>query len=218
VTPASPDRGHLLNDVLGALLLTGLAGAWLLAYGQLTSGPLAWLVLRATGLTAYAALTLSVVLGTLTASRFAPSWWPRAMSYGWHGLLSGFALAASAVHGAFLLVDGRFSQTLAGVLVPGRATFEPLPVGLGTVGLELLALVYASTLWRTRLSRRAWKALHLLAYPAFILATLHGLWLGSDNAAPLYVLGVTAATAATALRLLEARRAPPPARPRPRRG
>lgn len=199
LAPKLQSRG---NDFLAALILLALAAAWLLAWRGTGHLPLAWVLLRATGLASYLALALSVIFGVLTASPAAPSWLGRAISYGWHGLLSGFALVTGAIHGAFLLVDGQYPQTLSAVLLPGDATFKPLEVGLGTLGLEALALVYVSTLLRTRLPRPFWKKLHLLAYPVFVLTTLHGLYLGSDHAWPLYLVASVAALLTLGLRLL----------------
>lgn len=202
MTLSTPRLKSRSNDLLATLILLALVAAWLLAWRGTGHLPLAWVVLRASGLASYLALALSVIFGVLTASPAAPSWLAKAISYGWHGLLSGFALLTGAIHGAFLLVDGQYPQTLGAVLLPGAATFKPLEVGLGTLGLETLALVYASTLLRTRLPRPFWKRLHLLAYPAFILSTLHGLYLGSDHAWPLYLAASVAALLTLGLRLL----------------
>ncbi len=200
--PRLSSRG---NDLLAACLIFALLAAWLLAWRGTGDLPVAWLMLRATGLAAYLALALSVIFGVLVAAPAAPSWLARAVSYGWHGLLSGFALTAGSIHGLFLLVDGQYPQTLAAVLIPGNASFKPLEVGLGTLGLETLALVYVSTLWRKHLPRPFWKGLHLLAYPAFLLTTLHGLRLGSDHAWPLYLVACGAAFLTLGLRLFSPR-------------
>lgn len=209
MTLLAPKLQSRSNDLLAALILLALLAAWLLAWRGTGQLPLAWLMLRATGLASYLALALSVVFGVLIAAPAAPSWLAKAVSFGWHGLLSGFALIAGAIHGAFLLVDGHYPQTLGAVLLPGDSTYKPVEVGLGTLGLEVMALVYVSTLLRTRLPRPFWKKLHLLAYPAFILTTLHGLYLGSDHAWPLYLVASVAAVLTLGLRLLSPPKTPP---------
>jgi len=78
-------------------------------------------------------------------------------------------------------VDGKHAQPLSALLLLGTSTFSPLAVGLGTLGLYGLALVYGSTRQRKHLSVRVWRAVHLAAYPAFVLLTLHGLLIGSDR-------------------------------------
>jgi len=178
----------LLALALAALLL----GGFLLSALHLIPGPLAWSVLRATGIVAYLALAVTVTFGALLGSRFSPAWLARAQQYGWHGLLSGFAFVMGSMHGLFLAVDGKYAQPLSALLLPGTSSFAPLPVGLGTLGLYGLALVYLSTRWRKRLSQKVWRGLHLVAYPAFGALTLHGAATGSDHLELMYGAAVTA--------------------------
>ncbi|HEX2864062.1 MAG TPA: ferric reductase [Deinococcales bacterium] len=197
------DRQENFNETLTALVLAALALTWFLALRGLTPGPLAWVVLRVTGIVSYAALAVATSLGALIASRLAPAWLNRAVQYGWHGLLAGFALSAGAVHGLFLAVDSRFAQPVWRLLVPGATTFNPVWVGLGTAGLYALALVFASTALKGRLSRKAWKTLHLFSYPAFAALTLHGLMSGSDHLTGLYVVSTLAVAVTFTARITE---------------
>ena len=118
-------------------------------------------------------------------------------------MLSGFALVLGSVHGLFLMVDGQYAQPLSALLVPGTSSFAPLAVGLDTLGSYALALGYLSTLWRKHLSTRVWRAVHLVAYPAFALLTLHGLLIGGDNLGLLYSSAVVAAVLTFGLRFSE---------------
>ena len=196
-------RQEAFNEGLTAAILTALTLAWLLSLWGLAPGPLAWVILRVTGTVAYAALAASTALGALIASRFAPSWLARAVQYGWHGLLAGFALSVGAIHGFFLAVDSQFAQPIWRILVPGATTFNPLWVGLGAAGLYALALVFASTALKGRLSRKTWKLLHLLAYPAFVALSLHGLLSGSDHLVGLYVVSGVAVLGTFTLRMVD---------------
>lgn len=194
-----------LNELLTALLLTAVALTWALAARSATPEGLAWTLNRLAGVAAYALLSLSVSLGAALKSRFIPQWLVRPLQYGWHGLLSGFALALTAVHVAFVTVDTQKPQSLVAVLVPGRATYAPLALALGTLALYATLAVYVSFSSKSRLPRRLWTGLHLLAYPAFLLATVHGWLAGSDHLFPLYLAGTGLAVGATLLRLLEGR-------------
>jgi methionine sulfoxide reductase heme-binding subunit len=207
--------GHRWNTLLALTLGTLLLSGFVLSALQLAPGPLAWSLLRASGVTSYLALAVTVTFGALLGSRCAPVWLARAQQYGWHGLLSGFALILGSAHGLFLAVDGTYAQPLSALLLPGMSSFAPLAVGLGSLGLYGLALVYLSTRWRQRLSVRVWRALHLVAYPAFAGLTLHGLMIGTDHLAPLYGAAVAAALFTFGLRLIE-ETAPRRARPAPR--
>ena len=204
--PTATHHPHLFNEILAGVLLGVLGFAWLLSLWHLAPGPLAWVALRVLGTLSYAALAVATTFGALIASHFAPAWLGRAVQFGWHGLLSGFSLVTGALHGLFLMVDGKYAQPLVAILLPGGSSFKPLEVGLGTLGLYGLALVYASFVWRDRLRLRpnVWRWLHRLAYPAFIGLTLHAGWTGSDPLLPLYLTAVAAVALTTTLRVLEA--------------
>jgi len=190
------------SELLTAVMLTAVALTWVLAARSLTPEGLAWTLNRVSGVAAYALLALSLTFGALLNSRFMPQWLARPLQYGWHGLLSGFALALTAVHVAFVLVDTQKPQSLAAVLVPGMATFAPLALAFGTLALYGIAAVYLSFANRTRLPKRTWIGLHLLAYPAFAMATIHGWLAGTDHLTALYSAGTALALATAGLRLL----------------
>lgn len=179
-------KSSWFNEILAALILALLGVAWLVSLNHLSQAPLSWMVLRSTGIAAYLALAVATAFGALLSSQYAPALLNRAAQYGWHGILSGFALVASTVHGLFILVDKEYPQTLAGLLVPGFSTLKPLEVGFGTLAVYGLALVYFSTVAKKRIAPSTWKVLHFAAYPAFVLSTLHGIGTGSDALAPLY--------------------------------
>ncbi len=202
---AATSRRVSRNDLLLAAIAGALAMVWLLAWVGRTPESLAWTFLRLSGVAGYALLGLSVALGALTSSRFIPAWLAKPLQFGWHGLLSGAALALVVVHGAFSLVDATYPQTAAGVLVPGLATYAPVALALGTLAFYAMTTVYVSYGLRTRVPARWTKRLHLLAYPAFILGTLHGVMAGSDRLTWLYGLTLMVVAMATAVRLLERR-------------
>ena len=195
----------LAVDVLLGVLLAAVGFTWAMAARGLAPGPLAWTFTRVSGVSAYVLLALSVALGAALKSRFVPGWLARPLQYGWHGVLSGFALALTAVHVAFVTVDTQQPQTLAGVLLPGAATYAPVGLALGTLGAYAAVAVYVSFAAKARLPRRVWVSLHLLAYPAFALATAHGLIAGTDHLGGLYLAGTALACLGVALRMSEGR-------------
>jgi DMSO/TMAO reductase YedYZ heme-binding membrane subunit len=195
----------LASEVLTGALLVAVGLTWAMAARGLTPGPLAWTLTRVSGVAAYAMLSVAVAFGAALKSRLVPVWLARPLQYGWHGVLSGFALALTAVHVAFVTVDTQQPQGLVAVLVPGRASYAPFGLALGTLAAYAALAVYVSFAARARLSRRAWVGLHLLAYPAFALATAHGLIAGTDHLAGLYLAGTALAAAGIALRWAEPR-------------
>jgi hypothetical protein len=193
------------NTVMTAALLVVFGLAYAACWLHLGPQTLAWSLNRATGTVAYVLLGVTTATGALLGSRYSPRWLGRAAQAGWHGVTSGFALALGTLHGVLLTVDAQAPQPLAAVLVPGRSTVLPLPVALGTLGLYGLALVVVSTQLRRHVPVKVWKALHVTAYPAFGVLTVHGLTAGSDHLGALYGVSVALVTSTFGLRLLDVR-------------
>jgi sulfoxide reductase heme-binding subunit YedZ len=182
------------------------------------SDPTFWLLARATGITAYVLLTLSVLAGLMVKARpFGMAIKP-ASAVDLHRTLALLSLAALALHGLTLVLDHTVKIGLLALLVPGTAPYRPLWTGLGVLAGELMLLVYVSFGLRRRIGVRNWRRLHWVTYGAFAAATAHGVMAGSDSAAPwalaLYFGAIGAVAAATAWRALVPVR--PPTRPRPR--
>jgi DMSO/TMAO reductase YedYZ heme-binding membrane subunit len=59
-------------------------------------------------------------------------------------------------------------------------------------GLYLLLAVEVSSLARKRLPNRIWRRLHFLAFPLYLVATLHMLTAGTDGTTAVALLAVTA--------------------------
>jgi DMSO/TMAO reductase YedYZ heme-binding membrane subunit len=178
---------------------------------------LAWYVARATGIVAWALLTVAVVWGLLLSThllgrRPTPRW-----LLDLHRFLGGLALAFTGLHVAALVADTTTSFGPAAVLVPFASSWKPGPVALGVVALHLLVAVEFTSLVMRRIPRRWWRSVHATSFAAFWLATIHLVTAGTDAAHPALVLAALAAAGAvvflTAYRLLADRRLrPAPAR------
>ncbi|GGR26018.1 ferric reductase [Deinococcus ruber] len=193
-----------LADLLTGLLLGLLVLAWGMAYkGTLAEGWSRSLLLQ-TGQFGYLLLAASCTLGALIGTRLLPAVFSRSLKTGWHGVVSGFALTLSLIHGAFSLVGPR-ALSVSAVLVPGLSSVQTYGMAAGSLALWLLAAVYVTYALRARLGVRASRVLHLLAYPAFVGATLHAVWVGHPG--PLYALSSLAVGLALAARLLVIRSA-----------
>src|SRR2546422_736321 len=84
-----------------------------------------------------------------------------------------------AVVGVAVLVG--VGIALAGILIAFATSYLPVGVGLGQIGLYLLALVTASFYVRRWIGARAWRALHYLSFAVFMLALIHGVVSGADS-------------------------------------
>jgi sulfoxide reductase heme-binding subunit YedZ len=145
------------------------------------SDPTFWILARASGLTAYALITVSVLAGIVLKSRpFGTRVKPAAIT-DVHRFLALLALAAVAVHGAALVFDSTVRIDLLGLVVPGRISYRPIWTGAGIVGAELALLIYVSFSVRKIIRVKNWRRLHWLTYGVFVAITAHGLLGGSDS-------------------------------------
>jgi len=175
--------------------------------------PTFWLLARASGLTAYVMLTLSVVAGLAVKARPFRSLKPAAVT-DLHRILALLGLGALAGHAAALVLDTTVHVSIAALFVPGLISYRPVWTSLGILAAELMVLVYASFSVRRRIGTKNWRRLHWATYALFALATVHGLAAGTDSSRPwafgLYLVAVASVAAATAWRIL----VPPQARGR----
>ena len=146
-------------------------------------GPGLWYATRATGLVALLLLTVSVLLGILTAGRFATENWPRFLSQGLHRNTSLLVLAFLTLHVGTTVVDTYTTIPLAAAFVPFAFGYKAAWLSLGAVALDLLLALVATSLVRTRLGHGAWRRVHWLAYACWPVAVAHGLGIGTDRGA-----------------------------------
>ena len=81
--------------------------------------PTWWLLARASGLTAYILLTLSVLAGLILRSRPFGRAVKASAVMDLHRLLALLGLASLGLHGTALLLDKTVQMPVAGLLVPG---------------------------------------------------------------------------------------------------
>ena len=171
------------------------------------SGPGLWYATRASGLVALLLLTLSVLLGVLTAGRFASSRWPRFLTAGLHRNLSLLVLVFLALHIGTTVLDSYTSIQLSAAFIPFISSYKRGWLGLGAVAFDLLAALVVTSLARVRLGHRAWRLVHWSGYACWPVAVLHGVGAGTDEHTA-WVIDMTigcvaAAAAAVAWRFLQ---------------
>ena len=169
----------------------------------MTHDPTFWLLARASGLTAYALLTASVLAGLVLKSRPLGRRLKAALVTDVHRFLALLGLAMLALHGAALVLDRTVTISVAALFVPLLSSYRPTAVALGVVAAELMALISVSFSLRRWIGGRNWRRLHWATYLVFALGTAHGLTAGTDRwALPLYLGAVGAVVFATAWRVL----------------
>jgi sulfoxide reductase heme-binding subunit YedZ len=150
-------------------------------HGVLTFPPV-WYLMRASGIVSLLLLTLVVALGVATSRRLRLAGRPRGVTAGLHRNASLLAVVFLSVHVLTAVVDPDAAVGVVALLLPFADSARALWVGLGALSLELVAALVVTSLVRRRLSRRAWRSVHWLAYAAWPLALLHGVGMGSDTA------------------------------------
>lgn len=171
-----------------------------------------WHLARSSGVVAWLTLTALVLWGIVLATDLFPEHRRPAWLLDVHRWLGGLTVAFTGVHVASLVADSYVDFGLADVLVPFASSWKPVPVALGVLAMWGIFAVEATSLARRRISKRTWRAIHLLSYPTYWLVSLHGTFAGTDATSLMYV-GTSIATLgavlfATTYRLLAPRRRP----------
>ncbi|MGO8960438.1 MAG: ferric reductase-like transmembrane domain-containing protein [Streptosporangiaceae bacterium] len=157
-----------------------LAAGHLLAAGGYSPSPL-WIATRATGVVALVLLTMTVALGVAGTARLSTPQLPRLVRAGLHRNVSLLAVAFVAVHVLTTVLDPYARIGFASAIVPFSSAYRPLWLSLGTIAFDLLLAIVITSLVRSRLSYRTWRAVHWLAYASWPVALWHGLGTGTDS-------------------------------------
>jgi sulfoxide reductase heme-binding subunit YedZ len=170
------------------------------------NGPGLWYATRAAGLVTLLLLTLSALLGVLTAGRFASPRWPRFLTVGLHRNLSLLALVFVALHIGTTAVDSYTSIQVSAAFVPFISSYKRGWLGLGAIALDLLIVLVVTSLIRTRLGHKAWRLVHWSGYACWPVAVAHGVGAGTDEghawAVDTTIVCVAAVAGAIAWRIL----------------
>jgi sulfoxide reductase heme-binding subunit YedZ len=143
-----------------------------------------WLAGRASGIVAFALMSVSVVSGLLLASGLArrPGLPKKLVAVHQQAALQG--LAAVAVHGGTLLGDQWLKAGIAGITIPFTLSYRPVFTGFGIIAGYLAAALGLSFYARRRIGVKTWRKVHRLTVVAWALAAVHAIGAGSDASAP----------------------------------
>ena len=130
-----------------------------------------YLGLGATGL-----VTVNLLLGMLLSLRYSPvRLWPhrRINLFALHRWTAYGAVGCVVAHPTVLLFLHTPRFRLVDLLWPVHSYLQPKLNLAGAAALYLLVLVLATSLLRTYMTRRLWRNLHFLVYPAAVLLFVH---------------------------------------------
>jgi predicted ferric reductase len=162
------------------------------------SSQLWWYVARAGGLTAWA-LSAASVLGGLALSgkaldgRVRPNW-----QLDLHRFIGGLTVIFTIVHVIGLVADSYVHFGVVETLVPFASEWQPAAVAWGVIAAYLLVAVEVTSLLRSKIPKRVWRAVHLSAYALYGFGTLHALTAGTDTSGTVFPVLVAITTIAIA--------------------
>jgi len=161
-----------------------------------------WYLTRGTGVVALVLLTAGVVLGVMGSTRWKAPRFPRFLVFGLHRNVTLLALAFVVVHVVTTVADAFAPIGYKDAVLPFLSPYRPIWLGLGTVAFDLLLALIVTSLLRTRIGVRSWRAVHWLAYASWPVALVHALGTGSDARAGwfgIFALGCAGAVGASVL-------------------
>jgi sulfoxide reductase heme-binding subunit YedZ len=139
-----------------------------------------WYLTRATGIVTLLLLSATVALGIATYRRTDTQGLPRFAIAELHRRLSLISVVFLAIHIATAVSDPFAPIGWLAAVVPFAASYRRVWLGLGTVSVDLLLAVVATSLLRRWISQRLWRGAHWLAYLSWPVAVFHALGTGSD--------------------------------------
>jgi len=173
----------LLGTAAAVILLPRLAAPMALTLDG-PEGSAFWFLSRSSAFVSYLLFWGSMMLGLAITNRMARLWPGGPVAFDLHQHLSLLALGTAIFHAMILVGDPYIDYSLGEILTPFRAMgYRVEWVGMGQLGLYLLAVVVFSFYVRKRLGNAAWRAIHFLSFTGFILVLFHGLQSGTDSGA-----------------------------------
>jgi sulfoxide reductase heme-binding subunit YedZ len=152
----------------------------IIALASPSSASTLWYLTRGTGIVALLLLTAVLVLGVLARGGQSLPACPRFVTPALHRNLSLLTVAILAVHILTAVADPYAPIRLVDAVVPFVSAYRPIWLGLGALAFDILIALIVTSLLRTRLGPRAWRAVHWAAYASWPIAVAHGLGSGTD--------------------------------------
>ena len=170
-----------------------------------------WFLSRASGVTGYLLLWWSVLLGLLMSTRLSRNtrWAPLVPALmAVHEFVSIVSWLIVVLHGLILIGDAYVAASWFQLLVPfAFPSAQSLWIGLGQMGVYLMAVVLLSYYVRTKIGFQTWRWLHFATFALYAMVTVHALLAGSDTTVlwPMYALSNGLVLFLTVYRLLQMR-------------
>ena len=144
-----------------------------------------WIAARATGLTSYIALCLSILSGVALRTSVLDFLAKNRALRSLHDFMTWLWIPLGAAHVVTLVLDKTAKIAPLDAFLPFQVSYAPVQIGLGTISLDIFVVVTLTSWLRRRMNDRLWRWIHRASYAAFLTLFLHALWSGTDFDAPL---------------------------------
>jgi methionine sulfoxide reductase heme-binding subunit len=163
-----------------------------------------WMVIRGSGIAAFAALSAATIWGLLVSSKLLARLVKAKPMTWFHESLGIAALLATVVHVGVLSIHEYLEFTLAEILIPAASDWRRGAVTLGVVSLYGLTIVVGSFYIKKHIGQKAWRLIHFTSLGVFLGSLIHGVSAGTDTRSPM-MIGLYLGSAALVAMLLAAR-------------
>jgi sulfoxide reductase heme-binding subunit YedZ len=144
-----------------------------------------WIAARASGLASYIALCLSILSGVALRTSVLDFLATNRALRSLHDFTTWLWIPLGAAHIVTLVLDKTAQIQPLDAFLPFQVAYAPLPIGLGTISLDIFVIVTVTSWLRRRMNDRLWRWIHRASYVAFLTLFLHAFWSGTDFDAPL---------------------------------
>ncbi|WP_193571437.1 ferric reductase [Paenibacillus psychroresistens] len=139
-----------------------------------------WQIIRSSGIASYILLAVGICLGILYSFPFFKGK-NKVRLHKMHTFSTISGTGIGMLHGMITVIDQYTAFNWSEVLIPFTAVRAPVLNGLGTLSVYgMLLLIFTSDI-RHKLQKKVWLLIHMLSYPIFIMAFIHGYFLGTDS-------------------------------------
>lgn len=145
----------------------------------ITSWPI-WEITRVLGILSYLIIFAGLTLGMLYSYPFMKGK-RKAQVYRWHTYLTNGGTAVALAHAAVLIISTYAPYRWVDLLIPFASAQYPIGNGIGILALYGMLLLLLTSDYRNKISKHVWLTIHLLAYPIFVGAAVHGYMMGTSS-------------------------------------
>lgn len=158
----------------------------------MTLAELLWLTSRTAALTTFFVLAAALASGQALRTFVLEGWVGRREVMAVHSFLTVCWVPLVAIHVIAGVLDPVARLGPLDVVIPFQVSYAALPIGLGTLSLDLLVVIGITSYLRKRIDPATWRWLHRTSYVMFLFVFLHAVLSGSDIGRPLIAAAVWA--------------------------